>query len=396
MKRFSLLLLLALTLASCHVGRFFLYNFADIRDKNKFPSVPVDNAPEQVFHFAEWPADAPDPRVPFTFTANDEPVALDDFLEDNKTVAFLIIKSDTIVYERYFRRYDEATTHPSFSVAKSFVSALVGIAVAEGHIGSTDEPITNYLDYLPEEEFGQITIQHLLDMRSGIAFNEGYANPFGDVAKYYYGRDIAKYLTRVEVENVPGQYFQYVSVNPQLLADILERATGRSLHDYLTEKIWRPLGMEYPASWSVDSKRHQTEKAFCCLNAAARDFAKFGRLYLHGGNWEGRQIVPAAWVERSTTFTEPLNNFNYTNQWWHAATSFPASDTSRTVNVLHTTYERNGETYIRQPLSAYYAQGILGQFVFVHPDKDLIIVRLGRKYGDVNWVNFFYQISNRF
>jgi CubicO group peptidase (beta-lactamase class C family) len=396
MKPAYLLGLLLLTLTSCHVGRFFLYNFADIRDKNKFPALDIPNDPAAVFRFAEIPADSLDPRVPYSFEARGKPVELDDFLVDQKTVAFLIIKSDTIFYERYFGRYEEATDHPSFSVAKSFVSALVGIAIAEGHIDSTGQSITEYLDYLPPEEFGAITIQHLLDMRSGIAFNEGYANPFGEVAKYYYGTNLQKYLTQLEVARPPGEDFDYISVNTQLLGAIVEEATGESLHDYLSTRLWQPLGMEYPATWSVDSRRRQTEKAFCCLNARARDFAKFGRLYLHEGNWEGRQIVPREWVARSTTFTEPLNRFNYTNHWWHLAEAFPTSDTTRTRQPVYYTFEYEGEEYLRQPLPDYTAEGVLGQYIYVHPEKDLIIVRLGRKYGDLNWRGFFHLISQKF
>ncbi|MCB0635741.1 MAG: serine hydrolase [Lewinella sp.] len=396
MKPAYLLGALLLTLTSCHVGRFFLYNFADINDKHKFPSLPIDNDPTQVFQFVELPPDSVDQRVPTMLEEDDRPVSFEDFLVDHKTVALLIIKSDTIVYEQYFGRYEQATDHPSFSVAKSFVSALVGIAIAEGHIDSAGQSITEFLDYLPAEEFGPITIQHLLDMQSGIDFNEGYFNPFGDVAKHYYGRNMPRYLTQLKVGRPPGEVFDYVSVNTQLLAAILETATGESLHEYLTTRLWQPLGMEYPATWSVDSKRHQTEKAFCCLNARARDFAKFGRLYLHHGNWQGRQLVPEAWVERSTTFTEPMNRFNYTNHWWHVATSFPAGDSTRVVNDLHYTYTWNETEYIRQPLPDYFAEGVLGQFIYVHPERDLIIVRLGRKYGDVNWPGFFHRLSWRF
>lgn len=381
-SKLFLFLVFCLGLSSCHVGRFFIWNFADVNDHKKFASVPVDKG-EGTFTFAEGftTADTSIFWMPDSIRLNGEQYHLEELLERNKTVAFLVIRNDTLFYEKYFYKREASSVHPSFSVAKSFVSALVGIAIEEGHIGGVEEPMVKYLPGLDEEEFGDITIEHLLNMRSGLAFNEGYFNPFGDVAKYYYGRHLRKYIQKMERERPPGENFRYISLNTQLLGIIVENATGRPLAEYLEEKIWKPLGMEYDASWSIDSKKDGQVKAFCCLNARARDFAKFGRLYLRGGQWEGRQIVPEDWVRRSTTYDSPLNGFRYKYQWWHRAKYQWVSDSLEVPEVHTRDTNREGREYISSHAGPFIAEGILGQYIYVNPEKNMIIVRLGKSGG---------------
>ncbi|WP_118972842.1 serine hydrolase domain-containing protein [Taibaiella koreensis] len=370
--RFTIALLFCLfCCTSCHVGRFFIYNFADIKDYRKFPSHPV--ARDGVaFHFT--PADnrrgdSSVVRLPREITIKDKPYSFEQYLERTKTVAFLVIRNDSLYYEKYFHKYNQNSIVPSFSAAKSFVSALVGIAIGEGYIKGVDQPITDYFPELDKAQFGKITIENLLDMQSGIAFNESYFNPFGDVAKYYYGTNLKKYVSHIKVKEPPGQHFEYTSLNTQLLGMIVSRATGKTLAAYLQEKIWQPLQMESDASWSIDSRKGQTEKAFCCLNAIARDYAKFGRLYLNGGSWNGRQVVPAEWVRRSVTFDRPKNGGIYSYQWWH---------------------NRGKE---EQPPD-FMAVGLLGQYTYVHPQSGLIIVRLGKQEGKhTDWKRMFLAIA---
>jgi CubicO group peptidase (beta-lactamase class C family) len=224
----------------------------------------------------------------------------------------------------------------------------------------------------------------VLNMRSGIRFNESYINPFGDAAKYYYGRNLPKYVAKMKVAQAPDQEFDYISGNTQLLGMIVARATKRPLAQYLQEKIWQPLGMEFDASWSLDSRRHDTEKAFCCLNARARDFAKFGRLYLNKGVWEGRQVVPRAWVEASAYAhsTTAGNYFMYGYQWWHTNRSELATDTTGRgwLRKINSTPPR-----VLRPFGDFFAEGILGQFIYVHPESGFILVRLGKKEGPISW-----------
>ena len=287
-------------------------------------------------------------------------------------MAFIIIRNDTVLYQKYGQGYTESSIVPSFSMAKSFVSLLLGIAIDEGTIKDVHEPITKYLPELTKPGFEKITIEDLLDMHSGIKFNEGYLNPFGDVAKYYYGTNLKKYVAHLGIEKAPDSAFKYLSVNSQLLAMIVERAVHKPLPDYMEEKVWRYIGAEYDASWSIDSRKDSEVKAFCCFNAKARDFAKIGRLYLHGGNWNGRQIVSENWVKRSLSVEGKKNKF-YSYQWWHTL------DINKDNKAV--------------PANDFFADGLLGQFIYVYPEKNIIIVRLGKKEGMHGWPTVMKAIA---
>lgn len=362
---FRLSFFLALcVLASCHVGRYFIYNFADIRDYKKFPSRPVEKG-DAAFRFYT----AQVPRAPKELTMGNKQVAFDDYLEKNKTVAFLIIKDDSIHYEQYWSGRDETSVIPSFSMAKSVTSMLIGCAIEDGYISSVNDSVTKYLPELSANGFGKVTLLHLLQMTSGLNYKEQYGNPFGHVAKFYYGKNLYKHSFQLTLKEAPGTEFDYVSGNTQLLGLVLDRALkGKKVSQYLTEKIWQPLGMEFDATWSIDREDGGVEKAFCCLNARARDFAKLGRLYLNKGNWNGRQIVPRSWVEASTKVdTTAGSAWFYQYQWW-----IPSYD------------------------GAFMAEGILGQFVYVHPQKNLIIVRLGKREANVGWWSFFAELAKAY
>lgn len=350
-----------LLMSGCTFTRFVVYNFSDIKDYKKFPSREIDK-PETPFSFTRLSADDPN-RLTFPAQQSDgKEVSFEELMEDNKTVALMVIKNDTIVYENYFAKYDTASIVPSFSMAKSFVSALMGIAVEEGHIKSVKEPITNYIPELSENDprFNNITIEHVLNMESGIEYEENYYNPFGNVAVGYYGTNLVKHVSKLKIEKEPGGGSEYKSIDTQILGLIVERATKTKLATYLEEKIWKPLGMEYDASWSIDSKRNDTEKAFCCINARAADFAKFGRLYLNRGQWNGTQIVPEKWVAKTADAPG-----GYAYQWW---------------------LQRNDH---------YAAVGHLGQYIYIAPEENVVIVRLGKQWGNVGWTNLFYKITQQ-
>jgi CubicO group peptidase (beta-lactamase class C family) len=396
MKKLLLLLSLCLFYSSCYVGHLIIYNFASINDYKEFPYNPV-NKPDVTFSFIH--ADSGKRRLPDSISWEKKRYSLEDFLEKNKTVAFLLIKNDTVYYENYFHKYSAASIVPSFSMAKSFVSALVGCAVDDGYIKSVQQPITDYLpEFKDKKGFDKITIENLLEMRSGIKFNERYFNPFGTIVKYYYGRNIKKYLSHLKVGEEPDKHFEYLSVNSQLLGLIVEKATGKSLSEYLEEKIWKPLGMEYDASWSIDSKKHKTEKAYCCINARARDYAKFGRLYLDKGNWNGKQIISKDWVEKSTDAARTKKQYFYSYQWWHTGRFHVINDTTEAPPhaKIHSYKNKKGEIrrYIETP-DDFYAEGLLGQFIYVYPSKNIIIVRLGKREGKVNWSRFFRHLCEQ-
>ncbi|HPE57378.1 MAG TPA: serine hydrolase [Bacteroidales bacterium] len=364
---FILLVLFILSLfLPKYVQRYFYWNFADIYDSEKFPKVEIKNDPNNVSLLAKRPANF-EFVVPEKFYDRNENLTFETFIEDHDAVALLVLKRDTIIYENYFDEFNETYNLPSFSVSKSFVSALTGIAIDEGYIYSTKQSITFFLKELGSE-FNAVSIEDLLNMRSGIEFNEGYTNPFADMPKYYYGTDLLKYVKDLKVEDAPDLHYNYISVNTLLLGQIIERATNTKLNNYLEKKIWIPAGMESEASWNVDSEEHETIKAFCCINAVARDFARFGLIYLHEGYWNNRQIVPAVWVKRSTSIindSRDSQNYPYTYQW----------------RVLE-----NG---------AFFAKGILGQYILVYPEKELVFVRLGKSVGDLDWADLFISLSDQ-
>jgi len=354
-----------LLLSGCTVGRFFIYNFADTRDHKKFPARPLP------------PSSSPAPYVvapvdfgPKKITYKEEEQPFEEFLEDHKTVAFLIIHRDTLKYERYFKGYDPARIHTSFSMAKSVVSMLIGCAIEDGFITSVEQPVTDFMPEMKKNGWDKVTVEHVLQMTSGMDFSESYVNPFGTAAKFYYGRRLYRNTERLKLKREPATQFEYVSGNTQLLGIILERAMRakgdqRTMTQYLNDKLWQPLGMEHPSSWSIDRKNGGIEKAFCCINAPARDFAKLGSLYLHKGNWQGQQLVPADWVERSTRVdTTNGSAARYQYQWW-----LPSAD------------------------GDFMAQGILGQFVYVDPSRELVMVRLGTKHGGVAWPHIFRNVA---
>ncbi len=350
-----LLIFISFTFQSCLVGRFAWYNFSDITDYKIFPSRALPKS-TQPFRFVE----APQKENVGKARAR----VIDSIATANNSVAFLIIRNDSLLLEHYYQGYTDSSTVASFSMAKSYTSALIGAAIADGFIKSVDEPITNYLTELKDKEgFDKITIKHVLQMTSGIKANESYYNPFGQAAKLYYGRTLRKSLKHLHTDYEPGTQFAYRSVNTQVLGFIIERATKKSVTAYLNEKIWSHLDTEFDANWSIDKKKNGMEKTFCCLNAKARDFAKFGRLYLHEGNWNGQQLLPADWVKQSITAeTQEGGVPYYKYQWWLSKTG-------------------------------YYADGLHGQFIYVNPSKNLIIVRLGKRSGNAPWPTVFDQLA---
>lgn len=343
------------------MARYFYWNVANIDDYQKFDNDTIHAQDyKQVFHYRPKKL-----HMPQKYTGKSDD-SLDEFLKKHQTVAFALIYNDTILKENYYNTYSESSYVTSFSVAKSFVSALTGIAVEEGAIHSIDDPVTDYLHFLEKDPYEEITIRHLLNMRSGLKANEGYYNPFGDVAKYYYGTNLKKYLTQIKRKSPPDEQFEYLSVNTQLLAAVIESATGMPIQDYLQEKIWDPLDMQSYALWSVDSKKRRTVKAFCCISARAMDFARFGRLYLNNGMWNGESIVAKDWIEQTLDY--PENNTDWQD--------YPYSFQWRVT-----------------PYGAYFAKGIKGQYIFVYPEKNIIAVRFGKSYADIDWADFFKELT---
>lgn len=285
--------------------------------------------------------------------------------EENKfmgslgTKAFLVFRGDSLLFEKYYETHARNTVSNSFSAAKTVVALLVGIAVEEGKIKSIDEPVGNYIPEFKDDDKQHITIRHLLQMASGLDWEESAKNPLSENAESYYGTDLYGLVTRQKAVTKPGRTFIYQSGNSQLLGYVVEKATGKSVSEYTQEKIWKKIGAEHEAFWSMD-KENGDEKAFCCLYATARDFGRLGKLILNFGRIGNEQVVPKWYMGEMfdvppISTEEGITNYRYGLHIWH---------------------------YNAGNAPVYYCRGIKGQYIMSIPSENLVIVRLGMERKD--------------
>ncbi|WP_299756237.1 serine hydrolase [uncultured Pontibacter sp.] len=357
-KRFGLgtLLLLGLLAAWIHMAdknyvyKAIVYNFADIDDHTIFEQREID-APVTA---QPWPLAQKYNRVQM-------PQEMEQLHQQLESVAFLVVKDDSILYEQYWDGYSDESLSNSFSMAKSIVSMLIGVAIKEGKIESVEQPVGDFLPDFKKGDKAKIKLKHLLWMSSGLNWDESYSNPLSMTTEAYYGSDLRKIIKRLDAVKEPGKQWTYKSGDTQVLAFVLQEATGQSLSKYAEEKLWKPMGAAQDAEWSLDQPDGM-EKAYCCFFSNARDFARLGKLYLHNGIWNGDTLVPPAYVQASLTPNgltkasdgEQVDFYGY--QWW-----------------LMPKYKGQ---------EIFYARGILGQYIIVIPEKNIVIVRLGKQRGE--------------
>ena len=281
--------------------------------------------------------------------------------------AFIILQNDTIVYEKYWDEHSIGKVSNSFSMSKSIISLLIGIAIEEKKIKSLDEPVWHYLPAYKVYGRKSITLRHLLSMSSGFEWNESGSNPLSENAEAYYTHDLYDLMMRQRLVKDPGQSFIYQSGNSQVLGHVLEKATGTSLSNYATSKLWNPLGAENPAYWSLD-KENGNEKSFCCYYATARDFARIGSLLVNKGGFMGKRIVSEAYMDEvvkwgDLTTKEGIKNQRYGLHFWVC---------------------KNGPEWV------YYCIGFRGQLIITIPSKKLVIIRIGNKRdSDIQFIDMF-------
>ena len=315
-----------------------------------------------------FPAGTP-AGLPATFAFGDRTIVTEEFIDVTDTAALLVLHDGTVVHEQYRLTGGADVPWISWSVAKSFTSALVGIAVAQGHIRSIDDPISDYIEVAPGSAYDGVHIKDVLQMSSGARWHEDYSDPASDVVRLGAAMgthgSLDSFVATMTREFEPGTLCRYNSADTQALGMLIVNATGRSITDYMQEYLYEPLGMEDDGFWLLDA--HHREMAFGGINLTPRDFAKLGELYRLGGNWNGRRLVPAAWVEASVTPDAPHVQWGqpviadmqlpegYGYQWW-------LSPGGR---------------------GQYSAVGIYNQWVFVSPQDRVTIVKLSatRTYG---------------
>jgi CubicO group peptidase (beta-lactamase class C family) len=375
-----------------YLARQVAWGDSRVTDYQLFPARAVANAPS-AFHFRQRPA--PELLQPITYSSEGQTrqLGFEEFLKATNTTSFIVLKDDTILYEGYFNGYSRDSIVTSFSMAKSFTSALVGIAIGEGYIGSVDDRVVTYLPELRGRGLDDLTIRHLLTMSSGVRYvHDDAVSPLQELTQFtddglsYAYPNLRSQALQLRAADEPvGTSFNYNNYYPQLLGMILERTTRRPPAEYLQEKIWKPLGMEYPATWSLDSEAGGFELMTAGINGRAIDFAKFGRLYLNNGAWDGRQIVPAYWVVESTA-PDP----NDQRPW--------RSERSENIWAEQNGYYKYLWWGKRHPDGSYTyeAHGKRGQRIAVSPSAGVVVVRFGLDGGGVDaWEDVFAEVIAR-
>lgn len=290
---------------------------------------------------------------------------LDELVAAHPNQALVIIRNDTVLYEHYADG-DKAHLHPSYSVAKSFTSALVGFAIQDGLIGSLDDLVSTYLPGLSKDpRYNRVKLKHLLNHTSGIE------HPLTVDGLLYYGKYLGKATRFIKFKREPGVDQAYMNMNVWLLGQVLEKVTGAPLNEYMQTKIWIPLGMESDARWSADRK--ERIKPYCCIQATALDYAKFGRLYMKKGNWQGEQLLNKDWVESTLARdTTEGGTFGYHNCWYIGYKEY----------------------------NDFMAIGLYKQHIYINPDRNIIIISMNERphskaQKSLNWEDIFHQIVDQ-
>ena len=315
------------------------YTTAYLEDYKEFDNVKIENDVPQ-----PWPKHK-------DYNSVTETERLQKYNEAYGAIAYVIIKNDSIWFENYYDGFDENSKTNSFSMAKSYVSGLMGKAIEEGYIKSLDQPVSDFFPEFSEGLAAKLTVGDLSSMSSGTNWVEKYYSPLSITTRAYFDDDLKKIILGLKVIKEPGQAYKYSSGDTQLLAMVIEKATGKKLYNYLTESFWKPLGSENETLWQVDSKEHDLVKAYCCIASNAKDFARFGKLYKDHGKWKGEQLLDSAFVAKSITprFAEsPQYGYGFWMQ------------------------KRDGKSF-------FMMRGHLGQYVIVEPEDNIIIVRLGHQ-----------------
>ncbi|MGY1714491.1 serine hydrolase domain-containing protein [Geodermatophilus sp. SYSU D01106] len=354
------------SLDSSGIARALVWMDADVDDRLRFPALPVP-AGDDVLPLREGslPGGVLD-RVTVPGSGEED---LDALLQRTETTAFVVLRGDEVLLETYGEGQSRESLQTSFSVAKSVLSTLVGLAVERGHIGSLDDPVTAYVPELLDRDprFAEVTLRHLVTMSSGLSYEE-QGLPWSDDALTYYAPDLRALALTAEVEEPPGRTWLYNNYNPLLVGMVLERAVGEPVERFAAEALWGPMGAEADASWSADSAASGFPKMESGFNARALDYARFGLLFAREGRAGDRQVVPADWVAEATardTSGDPAEHYQY---WWWVDT------------------EREGR---------FSARGNKGQFVYVDPATDVVVVRTGREAVLEDWTAVLRDVADR-
>lgn len=393
-NRVTILLLhasLILLLSSCHAFRLLGWGPPSDKDTNHFVTSTL-NPSDSTFRFTKSEKEF---HLPDSIQLKKHKISTEDFIKKSKTRALVIIRNDTIVFERYYSDYTPSTVAPIYSITKTFIGALVGIAHKEGYIHSVQDSLGKYLPNLRDKRLHSVTIEQLLNMRSGIRFSNDFWNPFGRFSQLHYGRNFRKYiLERPRARFKAGEKYTYNQIDVQLLGQIISNSTGRTVTAYMEEKIWRPLGMQHPAYWNLDSKKHSMENCGSGLHVNPTDLAKLARLYLNNGIWDEKEILAKDWVDRSVKIDSATKNFYVTYLWKHTLKQAHSSDqtTARTEETQVTSSHK--APYVRE--NDFFSVGMGSKrILYVCPEKNMIVVKFSKGYRYQNARNIIHNLTNQ-
>ena len=357
------ILILFLVLGSCIPIKSIFLGRPDARDSSRFDSQGLTSS--NCFLYAHS-TDSINPRVSDWTSDKPEFKSVLDLFKEHSVRSFILVQNDTIKLEYHKDGLNSKSLHPSHSLAKSFISCLIGIAIEEGLIKNVDQKVSDFIPEITTKKHSQmLTIRHLLNHTSGIKYS------LINDAQLYYGKDIIGQLKKIEFESAPGTKQRYLNINSQLLGIIIKRCTGMSVTAYTQKKLWGPIQMCSNGSWSVD--KSNIEKSFCCLSATMIDYAKFGRLYLKKGLWENKRVFSESWFNESICRdTTEGSSYNY-NYSWHIGL---------------------------QEYEDFMAIGLYKQHIYISSKKNIVMVLLNDRENSlvaerVNWWFFFRQLVDQ-
>ncbi|MEO5731570.1 MAG: serine hydrolase domain-containing protein [Byssovorax sp.] len=362
-----LTILLSLQCSSCVVyARIFYFNIPSLAAANYFDHRPVQASSRPL----PFERRRPEAAFPLRQSRSHTYPTFEALLAENDTRAFLVLHHDVIVYERYFGEVTADTRLPAFSISKTFAAALIGCAQQDKLIGSVQQRLVEHVPALSERPgYQAITLDHLLRMTSGIDFEEESVAG----AVLYYTTDLRSWMHTYDVTRPPGAHYQYGSINVQLLWEVLQRQLGqRTVAGYFEQRIWDALGAERPAAWDLDSQENGVEKLAGGLSATTRDYARLGVLFQHRGRVGDRQVISEQWVQ-DTLALDPVAGVVRTTD----------GDVRRGRYQWFWTLDN----------CCYFAKGYNGQYIFVDRVHDMVVVRFGEGYGDVDWPSLFRKMA---
>ncbi|MEL6414616.1 MAG: serine hydrolase [Pseudomonadota bacterium] len=356
-----------------------------IQQERYFPSRPM-TAAKKKYTFPKGETLA----LPASFSHADEVFETDSFLTSTDTSALIVLKNGSVMFEDYWLTGSVEEPWLTHSLSKSFISAAVGLAVRDGLISSVDDAISDYVPALSGSGYDSVAIRDVLQMSSGIKWDETYSDPDSDINRLgrvmFWGSSFDDFVSSMVNERVPGTYNRYTGMDTQALTMLVASVSGQSVAEFLQNELWHPLGAEHEAFWTTDKKGR--ELGLGGLNATARDLAKFGELYRLGGTWQGQQILPADWVKASVSADRDhlrpgesdlsAHTMGYGYQWW-----IPKADSG-----------------------AFLGIGIYNQFIYVSPESGVVIVKLScnryyasedspRAYREMETISLFEAISEK-